>query len=181
MPDDKVKAAERREIDVGHLSVDRNAFMFTIYVNPPVGPRRWRARSRNRASHRGLVVPPSPGTQVTVDTRTGATVGAQTLPTFYAGFCSEQHDQGAQGVDHNGHWSTGILASYHEARTASNGHEHAVNIPKPHGPRRPAHHGVRARLTGVPHAPAMPIGAALPGGGAVFGRDIRVRRPPSLV
>ena len=133
MPDDKVKAAERREIDVGHLSVDRNAFTFTIYVNPPGGPPTGGGHVVGTGHLTEGYVAPSPGTQVTVDTRTGATVGAQTLPTFYA-FCSEQHDQGAQGVDHNGHWSTGIIASCHEARITSNGHEHAVNIEAITGP-----------------------------------------------
>ena len=126
MPDDKVKAAEAEEVTFPnpHLDSTSSGITFTIYSGiPSGGPPEGGGDPIGLGG--GGYVAPDPGTQVTFPPKPARSKPPP--PTVYMAICSQQHRAGSQGVDENGNWTSGVLASCQEAFAAANGHEHAVD------------------------------------------------------
>ena len=126
MPDEKVKAAEGEEIVFPNPHVDSisSGISFTIYSGlPSGGPPTGGGEPIGLGG--GGYVAPDPGTQVTFPAKSGPRKAPP--PTVYMAICSQQHRAGAQGVDENGNWTSGVLASCQEAFAAANAHEHPVD------------------------------------------------------
>lgn len=124
MPD-KVKAAEAEEVTFPnpHLDTNSSGITFTIYSGIPSDGSP--TGSVEPIGLGGGYVAPDPGTQVTFPAKSGP--AKELPPTVYVAICSQQHEVGAQGVDDNGNWSSGVLASCQEAFAAAASHEHAVD------------------------------------------------------
>jgi hypothetical protein len=125
MPD-KVKAAEAEEVIFPnpHLDSTSGGITFTIYSGIPSGDPPSGSGDPIGLGGGGYVAP-DPGTQVTFPPKSGSTKSPS--PTVYMAICTQQHEGGAQGVDENGNWTSGVLATCEEAFGAAAAHEHAVD------------------------------------------------------
>lgn len=129
MPDNKVLALEASEF---HTS----AFSYTIYYSPPGGPPHGSASSLGHGHLQEGYVAPDPGSTVTfappgaLPPAPGSPEAAAKPPTepqTFIAYCFKQHEQGSQGVDKNGNWSSGFQTRCQDAVMAANGHEHPVD------------------------------------------------------
>lgn len=123
---DKVKAAEAEEVIFPnpHLDLTSGGITFTIYSGIPTGEPPTGGGDPIGLGGGGYVAP-DPGTQVTFPPRSGSSKASP--PTVYMAICLQQHAAEAPGVDGNGNWTSGVLASCQEAFDAAAGHEHTVD------------------------------------------------------
>ena len=126
MPDDKVKAAEAEEVVFPnpHLDSTSSGITFTIYSGIPTGEPPSGGGEPVGLGGGGYVAP-DPGTQITFPAKAGPRKTPP--PTVYMAICTQPHRAGGSGVDENGNWTSGVLASCQEAFDAAGGHEHAVD------------------------------------------------------
>jgi hypothetical protein len=128
--DAKVKAeTEGEEIDFGPDPLSGGATTFTIYHGGFGGsPPSEGALEKVGLGHLsgGYYVQPDPGTPVTFPSKAGGRT-KEPPPTVYLAVCFQQHEVGADGVDSNGNWTSGVLADCQSAFAAAQAHEHAVD------------------------------------------------------
>ena len=125
--DRKVKAAEGEEITFKPDRLSGSATTFTVYHGGfGGGPPSEGAVELIGGGHltEGYVQP-GPGTEVTFPARSGGR--PKPPPTFYMAVCTQQHEQGAPGVDANGNWTSGVLEDCQATFSAAAAHEHSVD------------------------------------------------------
>ena len=129
MGDDlKVKAAEGEEVVVKPDPLSGSATTFTIYHGGFGGspPAEGAVDVIGGGHLTEGYVQPVPGTEVTFPARSGGR-RKPPPPTVYLAVCTQQHEQGASGVDVNGNWTSGVLDDCQAAFSAAAGHEHPVD------------------------------------------------------